>query len=553
MISLNPMTGEIEGYDSPSTSAGIGMTAMSATGIQSPLAFRMLEQSPGFIAATGFSVFRGTNTLMRGGSKPEFFSTKRESTDFFGGGKSGRSKVGRVADSVRNTVTGSPDPLFNVNMPKSPLSKRAARLGADNTKTPFLRPALRNRNFFQFTDLSGFAESKFNRYSPFSMSGIADKMVGKKLATKMGIEMTEKGNQSAIGSGLFSFISAGQKIDKMERKLIDLDSKNKLDSRRGQKLIGKLGKVDENIRTLGNMNNSLFMKGGSVRSYAPAGGVLDNIVYDKAGNARVAKGSRATLYTGSGDNMVAKTFKAGQFIPRDAQVPVYSRGASAYKEAADNVLRIGPDGRLTGQAGVRGNMMTSTMGGKVTRFMGGYARGATGSLGYGDDIMQRGVQLARGDMASAIKSAGLNIPSRFGTGTEAAAKMADEALEKGVFKTLKGGGVLKTATTKAGAKVLGARAAAMAVPGLNVVATAMFAYDLAQMGGEIIKSGINLAKDAHKSLQGSIAKPTFGMGYKDTEAAATSRSRGVMAIQNSRLNMRSLLGSEASMLAAHYG
>jgi hypothetical protein len=102
-------------------------------------------------------------------------------------------------------------------------------------------------------------------------------------------------------------------------------------------------------------------------------------------------------------------------------------------------------------------------------------------------------------------------------------------------------------------KVLGARGAAMAVPGLNLLATASLVYDIGRMGGEAIKSGINLARDAEKSLQGSLSKPMFGMGYRDTEAAATSRSRGVMAIQNSRLNARSALGSEASMMAAHFG
>jgi hypothetical protein len=54
-------------------------------------------------------------------------------------------------------------------------------------------------------------------------------------------------------------------------------------------------------------------------------------------------------------------------------------------------------------------------------------------------------------------------------------------------------------------------------------------------------------------MKGTINKPLFGMGYKDTEVAATSRARGVMAIQNSQLNARSALGSEASMMAAHFG
>jgi hypothetical protein len=101
--------------------------------------------------------------------------------------------------------------------------------------------------------------------------------------------------------------------------------------------------------------------------------------------------------------------------------------------------------------------------------------------------------------------------------------------------------------------MLAMRGAAMLLPGVQLVAAASFIYDIGQMAGEVVKSGINLAKDANKSLQGSIAKPTFGMGYKDTEAAATSRARGVQAIQNSRLNARSALGTEGAMMAAHYG
>jgi hypothetical protein len=133
---------------------------------------------------------------------------------------------------------------------------------------------------------------------------------------------------------------------------------------------------------------------------------------------------------------------------------------------------------------------------------------------------------------------------------EAGAKML---LEGSVLKQLGTGGTLKALGTSTGARVLGARAAALAIPGLQVVAAASLVYDLGRMGGEVIKSGINLARDASVSLQGSINKPMFGMGYRDTELAATSRARGVMAIQNSRLNARSVLGSEASMMAAHFG
>lgn len=508
---LNPFTGEIEGYDSPSTSAGVGMAAMSMTGTQMPLAFRMLEQSPGFMAAAGFSAFRGSNTLIRGGSNPDLFSVDRQSSDFFGSAKKSRFGPGN-----------------------SPLGRRAARLADDSTKTPFLRPALRNniprpRNFSQFTDLSIFADSKYNRYTPFGASGFADKMVGKRLAAKAGISL--EAGESAIGSGLFSFVSAGRKIDKMEEKALKRAARGK-DT---VKIMSKLNKVDDNIRVLADMNNTSL------------------------GASRLTYSGRPLDYQTVSSMTLTERGGLGVDEYRAQNRTKVTRRASILDESSGKSVRSafhGPTGTSVpyGQVGIRGNMMASTMAGGVTRYAAGYFRGAQGFGrldGLADNAL-KGARAARFDMFSAVQRSGIDT-ARFGTGRKAGLAMADEALEKGVFKTLGKEGVFKAMTTKAGAKVLGARAAAMAIPGLNVVATAMLAYDLAQMGGEIIKSGINLAKDAHKSLQGSIAKPTFGMGYKDTEAAATSRSRGVMAIQNSRLNMRSLLGNEASMMASYYG
>lgn len=81
----------------------------------------------------------------------------------------------------------------------------------------------------------------------------------------------------------------------------------------------------------------------------------------------------------------------------------------------------------------------------------------------------------------------------------------------------------------------------------------LLAKDIAMMGGKLAGAGIDLAMDAGKSLQGSINKPVFGMGFKDNTVAATARQRGVMAISNSRLNMRSTLGSEASFIHARFG
>jgi hypothetical protein len=195
----------------------------------------------------------------------------------------------------------------------------------------------------------------------------------------------------------------------------------------------------------------------------------------------------------------------------------------------------------TGEKGVAGNLMASSMGGQGTRYLSGYFRGAQGfakTAGLMDDSL-RGATTAVKHLSEALGGNKMRV--------------AQKALSEGVFKTLGTKRVLQASMTSTGARVLGARAAALAIPGLQVVAAASLVYDLGRMGGEVIKSGINLARDASASIQGSINKPMFGMGYRDTELAATSRSRGVMAIQNSRLNARSVLGSEASMMAAHFG
>ena len=212
---------------------------------------------------------------------------------------------------------------------------------------------------------------------------------------------------------------------------------------------------------------------------------------------------------------------------------------SIYGSAMSSLRAGGSEAR-----GVAGNLLASSMGGSGTQYLGGYFRGAQGFATAGglSGAAEKGALRAVSHLDEAIAKIGLQGPG-----------MGGRALQEGVFKTLGTSNTFRALGTSAGAKVLGARAAALAIPGLQFVAAASFVYDLGKMGGEVIKSGINLARDANKSLQGSINKPMFGMGYKDTEAAATSRARGVMAIQNSRLNARSVLGSEAAMMASHFG
>lgn len=205
-----------------------------------------------------------------------------------------------------------------------------------------------------------------------------------------------------------------------------------------------------------------------------------------------------------------------------------------------------------GNVGTRGNLLVSSLGGQGTQYMGGFVRGAMGFAEagglstYAQKGATRAVQMTRVALGSGgvVGKSGAKYVGRAG---------AQALLQTGLLKELGFSGVAKFAGTKQGAQILASRGAGAALKIASPIGTAMLVYDLAKMGGEIVKSGINLARDAEKSLQGSFSKPTFGMGYRDTEAAATSRSRGVMAIQNSRLNARSALGTEGAMMAAHFG
>ncbi|MEY4332043.1 MAG: hypothetical protein RLZZ196_781 [Bacteroidota bacterium] len=149
---------------------------------------------------------------------------------------------------------------------------------------------------------------------------------------------------------------------------------------------------------------------------------------------------------------------------------------------------------------------------------------ATRTSGYTDDAINL---LKAGDVAAIRSTAG---------------KLGMEALGRKEFGTA--------------AKMLGHYAGTYgkaAGTAMSIYGAASLTYDIGKGVGKMIMGGVNLGKEALKSMQGSLNKPLFGAGFKDNEVAATSRARGVMAIQNSRLNARSLLGSEGSMMAAHFG
>jgi len=135
-----------------------------------------------------------------------------------------------------------------------------------------------------------------------------------------------------------------------------------------------------------------------------------------------------------------------------------------------------------------------------------------------------------------------------------AAQVSKQLIQKGFIETLGYKGAIHAAAAGGGrvAAAVGGQMLLKAMPGINMIFAADLAYQLAKLGGMAVKGAINFGKDAMKSMQGNINGGMFGT-YKDDEVRATSRARGVMAIQNSRLNARSLLGTEGAMMSAHFG
>lgn len=544
-----------------------------------PLAFAALDNPvmrnlPGFPTSMAFSTFRGTNTLMKGGFLERGgFVSRRLSGNGPISSRITKNRLNRY--KMINPETG----LFNDVAPghfagrtsKGVFSRRSARLAESADKSGFFRSArvnnvtMRPRAFGSYHSTSVFTD---RGYSPFGMS----RFIGKSsrisaFAEKRNISIPK--GESAIGPGFLSFVSAGTKTDALERRAL---SGNK-------RALRKLGTVDKNIRALAEANNPGLLKQRSKVVYKAFDPALSDAVEFNAkrsligqpgkGSWNVKAGKSIPLANGEGGRI--KVYTGGKTIPKNAFTPMTEKVASNLDTAMGRAVGVaeGPAfaGRapIGGEVGVRGNLLASSMAGGVTRYAAGYVRGAGGHgilqmAGESEKaFMQRGA--AKGlfkeslkGSEQAIKTFGVALEKTGITfGGKAGAEAAELALKGSVFKNLGKEGVMKTLGTKAGAKVLGIRAASLAIPGLNIIGAAMMAYDIGKMAGDVVKSGINLAKDATTSMKGSISKPLFGMGYKDTEAAATSRARGVMAIQNSQLNARSILGSEAGMLAAHFG
>lgn len=393
----------------------------------------------------------------------------------------------------------------------------------------------RPRALSSYHSLTVFNASKNTPfYSPFQfLSNVAGKQLGKNANFRAAVYGSKSAvpEEQVLQRGMVSMITAGRKADLLERKAV-FAADGTAQNRAAKKVL----KAQGNVGRLAQMNNPLsVVRGPTTNPVLSAARVNARF----AGEFMMPAHERLALARAAG------------LEGASTSVSYKGLGASGVNNAVAGGQKVG----------LTGNLMASAGASQGSRFVQGYFRGALGFANAGgltDDAL-RGAQRAvshlgvglgqTAGVASTLDDAG-RVAGRFAGTFEG---KAAQALEQGVFKTLGVKRTMQVAATKHGAMALGARTAAMAIPGLNLLATASLVYDLGKMGGELVKSGINLAKDAVKSMKGSIDKPMFGMGYKDNEVAATSRSRGVMAIQNSRLNARSMLGSEGSMMAAHFG
>jgi len=488
--------------------------------------------SPGFEQATratnpltlgGFAAFRSQNTLLKGGIGDDVgrihealrrgrgkFSNYSRNSLYLSPSSGANQFVG--GKNIRGKITGRGQRL---------LRKQAASGG----KTPLMKGFLKNNatlnpmRFFRKQSLSEFlAGPNRNFYSPNSGGFIAS------------IGNIGAGDNPRFSGGTLARMGA---LTKTERKV----------ARKGA---GAAARMDLNLARIANYNG------------AASGALTSTVITPGAAQINPHAGR---AFAG----LVAPTTAAGPVTTATPLAGLISKVGSGGK------LNVG-ERRYLMTEGIRGtktkNMMRSllTVGGGEEMFtaMGTAAERSIGMSGAmkmteaAEKLMKpltNAIQTNSAFQARVLRGFGHGVFAGAVPMTEAgAAQLSKQLIQKGFIETLGYKGAAHAATAGGGrvALAVGGQALLKAMPGINMIFAADLAYQLAKLGGMAVKGAINFGKDAMKSMQGNINGGMFGT-YKDDEVRATSRARGVMAIQNSRLNARSLLGSEGAMMAAHFG
>jgi hypothetical protein len=357
-------------------------------------------------------------------------------------------------------------------------------------------------------------------YSPFQLSTGINRSLEKHRARVA--NLTEEASEIASSGGK-------AELGAVEKAKIQLsEAKGTFSTVHGQmmdKIWGGVGKIP-GIKTDGSMP---LVEGG---------------FYSK-----VVAGSRLSRM---GD-LAAVSARAGGFS-RGGLLAEYEAASMSGREAATHYMASAFKSQLGQRAG---GYLSGAMYGDAALSQAGMEVGGRTALGA-ESIFGEGAKSAVSRLATGNLTRSATGKLIYAAGEEGVEKVGFAALRAGVKEAAVGAaekGAIRAGVEVGGTALLGS--IGYAVPVLNVAMAAWTVYDLGKalgiIGGGAASKVAQAMKDSGKSLMGQINKPVFGMGFVDNEVAFTSRSRGVAAIQNSRLNARSILGSEAGPLAAHFG
>lgn len=265
---------------------------------------------------------------------------------------------------------------------------------------------------------------------------------------------------------------------------------------------------------------------------------------------RVTAGSRIGAMDaarfGRLDKTALRAFVGGSGFGAQSTAAIMGAGPQAARQA----LLMGGTGTLSGRIGgfmaaSRGQIDKSVIRGLTAAERAGGARGA------GAAAALHGRNVASRWMYAPIKQGGLGM-------TPAAQHTTREIIKQGAKATrsvaTKAGTMAATKIAgKAGMVAMASIASGPAAPFVAAAGYAWLAHDLAKMGTKAMGHTAGLFVEGAKSFRGDLNVGIMGRTFRDNEVTMTSRARGVQAIQNSRLNARSILGNEAAAMAGHFG
>lgn len=202
---------------------------------------------------------------------------------------------------------------------------------------------------------------------------------------------------------------------------------------------------------------------------------------------------------------------------------------------------------LGGGRNAAASALLTSGGGTVSGMVGGFLSVGTGAMEIPGVHGQMTKSIARGQGVAIRAFDAIRLDP---TTRQTARQMASAGLKAAKGAT---GMASRISLAAKGLGLAGARVAWLGSRFLGPIGAALMVKDAAKLltwgAGKTMEVGGDLVQSFAGDLRTGIMQQTF----QDTEATMTSRARGVQAIQNSRLNARSILGNEAGSMAAHFG